>query len=179
MCPRVLRFAVVAALVCAFIAAPRRAEAIGDGPAFDPTAGLAIIVIVGEMIIPDVRFEVPITEHAQPGLVLSWPIVFEAWSWGKHTHVLPFVEMQHRMGKRNFRALAGARLLLAVRPKRSHTVVLLEAAGITGSDGDGAMMGAGIGRRYGQTSTFCVVVRGTRTQHGWRTDVAMDFQLPL
>ena len=137
-----------------------------------------------EPLIPDLRYEWGPARRA----VLSWPI--HPWATppldipGPTLIASPFVEPQLRLGpEREGRLLAGARLYAF--PDQHLFGVLVEGAGLWGTDGKGGAAGVGLTydlierHRTTQPWTLSLVLRRTWTDQGPRNDVSFDVTVPL
>ena len=174
------------AVALSLLSRSRPAHAAGDGPGFDPTGGMLGWLYVLELVIPDVRFEVPFGDNADPQFVLSWPLVlhihsFELGDRG-FLRIHLFAEPQYATGTDAFRGLLGARTLVGARAKGDSftgRALAIEVGGVAGQDGHGAMFGVGPMVYYGGGIQFGLMLRTTRTGDGWRGDAAFDLQIPL
>lgn len=177
----------VAALVvasAAVVASPRIARADGSLGGLD---ALGQALVLGELLIPDVRREVPLGDD-EPRWVLSWPIVptsiplYEYTDAGKQRGIrlTPFGEPQYRFGAESpgLRFAAGARATWF----RNGLMPSLEAGGVAGVDGNGGFIGLGISllpMEFDGGATFGLITRLVATDEERRFELALDLQVPL
>ncbi len=167
--------------------APRR------HPSGGPLA-LGVITAWGlEVIVPDLRYEQPASgEDGDDGWVVSWPVHLVEWRPDRRVWMSAFVEPQLRTtGDNQWRALAGGRLN-AVPFSRARGSglpglpgVLIEAGGVVGQDGHGAMVAAGVvwdvfnltAQDEDLAPTLSFVYRRVFTDEGDRADLSVDVVL--
>lgn len=136
-----------------------------------------------EPLVPDGRLEI---STAPTDFVLSWPVHLNQW-WLPVTEersgflLSAFAEVQYRSDTRAVRGVFGGRASYFVSFKWG---VLLEAAGLVGTDGSGAVFGIGPSlpiAPWGPESaiTFSLVARGVFTTRGSRFDITFDVMMPL
>jgi hypothetical protein len=137
-----------------------------------------------EPLVPDLRYELGPARRA----ILSWPI--HPWATppldvpGPTLILSPFVEPQLTLGaQRDYRLLAGGRAY--VFPDTLRLGVLVEGAGLWGTDGRGGVAGVGLAydlierHRTTQPWTLALVYRRSWTREGPRSDLSFDVTVPL
>lgn len=176
-----MRRATVAAILV--VAAPARAEGLD---------GILGPLIVGELLIPDVRYERSLTA-SENRAVFSVPLVLHGGNLelGKTSGGFVFnhfAEVQYQHSERTVRGLLGERVLFHI-PRagdadhyypQDAVMPFIEVAGLVGRDGSGAVIGGGLAWGDWQFGvTFGVVARYVITGDERRVDFALDFQVPL
>lgn len=145
--------------------------------------GVDHVLTVGELVIPDVRREVPFGD-AGPRWVLSWPIVpvsiaLQEYRDSPHgIRLAPFGEPQLRCSGElpGLRFAAGARMTWF----RDGLSPSLEGGAVVGDDGAGGFAGVGAGLgSFTEKATLSLVTRFVMTTDERRVDLALDVQFPL
>lgn len=165
-------------IVAATLAAPGLAHA-------EMWDGLDRLILAGELVVPDVRFEASFTgaDEGDTRWVLSWPLVVHVGELGTTAglSVNLFGEGQYQYGRGAVRGVVGGRALVFTREDGAdERSPLFEAGAVIGGDGYGGMIGVGYGinaRREG--TSLGVVVRAVVTGDEVRGDIALDVHLPL
>ncbi|PIV99512.1 MAG: hypothetical protein CO108_18380 [Deltaproteobacteria bacterium CG_4_9_14_3_um_filter_63_12] len=173
---------------------PVEEPAAEEGDAEDELTDLIMIIVgvaIGELLIPDVRYEFSTDPYAD-GWVLSWPFVFTLaevgfgaepedsfrLEWALMVHV--FAEPHYEVTEGNFRGAFGGRLSLAQTSWIPYDLGIYgEGGGVTGQDGDGALVGGGIFLSEEGLASVLLMVRATLLDAGPRYDVCVNFELPI
>ena len=145
--------------------------------------GAAQLLRFGELLIPDARYEHSFTA-AEDRFVLSLPLVMRAGhvNVGKASGIVfnHMVEFQYEVTRTEFRGVLGERMLIHGADSDGGFMPLLEAGGVVGSDGSGAMVGGGLAWGDGNFGvSIGIVVRFVMTNEEHRADIALDVQVPL
>jgi hypothetical protein len=140
-----------------------------------------------EPMLPDVRYEFP--RHSDNRWVLAWPLT---WTLGRlpreglvaselpehgtlGVSVVGCAELQYALG-------GGGRLAGSVRLKIGWSAgfeAIVEGGLLAGTDGSGALTGAGLGISLGNEIWFGLVGRQLWLDSENRRDVSIDLQFPL
>lgn len=187
----------VAAAPLARASPPPEPGTVPITPRRNPSGGpLALGVITAwglEVLVPDLRYEQRVDgAGGDDGWVVSWPVHLVEWRPDRRVWMSAFVEPQLRTtGGNQWRALAGGRLN-AVPFSRARGSglpglpgVLIEAGGVVGQDGHGAMVGAGIvwdvfnltAQDEDLAPTVAFVYRRVFTDEGDRAELSVDVVL--
>lgn len=136
-----------------------------------------------EVLIPDVRFEIPWGwEDAR--WTLSWPLTVRSGTVDLGDTVRigfsHFGEVQYGLDQRSLRGLLGERLMLGSAEDDDGWMPVAEVAGLLGADGSGVVLGVGFG--FGAMDAgihFGPVVRAVITTEERRFDLVLDLQIPF
>jgi hypothetical protein len=169
-------------VIIAIVAICQARPALGDDSVVNVWDRAGEAVVIGELLIPDVRVELGVDKGRW---VLSWPLVFyskrlyRSGSFGLRLN--PFVEPQFEFGRDAVRGLAGARLAMLSDPDQLKALPLIEGGALTGTDGNGGFAGVGLAFLSDAPSggSFSVVARVVQTTQERRYDLALDLQLPF
>ena len=139
------------------------------------------LLIFPEPLVPDLRLELA---ASKPYLVLSLPVHLLVYDDHLFLHaksaVSVFVEPQWRPSGSEWRGVGGLR---ATQPVFDGLAVLVDAAGVIGTDGNGGLVGAGIGlfeqRPLHGVGFLALVWRHGFITHGQRDDFSIDLIYPI
>lgn len=150
-----------------------------------------IAVAVGELLIPDVRYEFSTDPYAD-GWVLSWPFVFTLaevgfgpepddtfrQEWALMVHA--FAEPHYEVTEGELRGVFGGRLSVAQTTWIPYDLGIYGEGGyVVGQDASGGMAGGGLFISEEGLASVLLMYRATFLEGGPRHDVCLNFEIPI
>ena len=166
------RAALSAAVLGAVLATSAVSRAEGDVGA--RLFGIAALMLYGEILVPDLRFELP-QPLGRPSLVLTVPWTLAFVGKGHRTDDMTFAgffEPQFKLGPSALRLLAGGRIYS--QASESGTGAFLETGALAGADGNGVMVGVGVNLLRSLFPCLSIGYRFTYSDQGLRHDLGID-----
>lgn len=136
---------------------------------------------IGELVLPDFRLSF---QDGKRHWMISFPITPVSanirFAHGKTLALQPTLEPQYQFDGSQYRLAAHVRAVYYNRDESEIVFApLLELGAVTGTDGSGGFVGAGLGLTIVELGpTLAVVARSTMTTDGNRFDLAIDLSLP-